>query len=114
VFFVHFTVAGVAGIMLRRGRADLHRAPAGAALAGFASTVWIQQVAPDAPSYPQRNIPNGRIELRCAAGALPEVVGPLTAPLVEVLAPAQRWWASGEDGRSVQAARRGAPVPCGA
>lgn len=56
-------------------------------LAGLVSSVWIQQVAPDADPYTQRNIPNGGVELVCPVGAMPRVVGPLTRPLVEVLAP---------------------------
>jgi AraC-like DNA-binding protein len=57
------------------------------ALAGLVSSVWIQQVAPDAEPYTHRNIPNGGVELLCAVGAVPRIVGPLTQPLVEVLAP---------------------------
>jgi AraC-like DNA-binding protein len=57
------------------------------ALAGLVSSVWIQQVAPDAPPYTHRNIPNGGVELLCRVGAMPRVVGPLTRPLVEVLTP---------------------------
>jgi len=61
--------------------------PPAAALAGVVSSVWIQQVAPDAEPYTHRNIPNGGVELVCSVGAVPRVVGPLTGPLVEVLAP---------------------------
>jgi AraC-like DNA-binding protein len=57
------------------------------AVAGLISAVWIQQVAPDAPPYTHRNVPNGSVEVLCEVGDLPRVVGPLTAPLVEVLAP---------------------------
>jgi AraC-like DNA-binding protein len=58
------------------------------ALAGVVSSVWIQQVAPDAPPYTQRNIPSGAVELVCRVGREPRVVGPLTGALVEVLEPA--------------------------
>jgi AraC-like DNA-binding protein len=58
-----------------------------AALAGLVSSVWIQQVAPGAESYTQRNIPSGGVELLCRAGAAPRVVGPLSGALVEVIAP---------------------------
>jgi AraC-like DNA-binding protein len=58
-----------------------------ASLAGLVSSVWIQQVAPDAQPYTHRNIPNGGVELLCRVGAVPRVVGPLTRPLVEVLIP---------------------------
>jgi AraC-like DNA-binding protein len=56
-------------------------------LAGIVSSVWIQQVAPDAPAYTQRNIPSGAVELVCRVGGEPRVVGPLTGASVEVLAP---------------------------
>lgn len=61
--------------------------PPAAALAGLASSVWIQQVAPDAMPYTQRNIPNGSVEVVCALGDMPRIVGPLTRPLVELLTP---------------------------
>jgi AraC-like DNA-binding protein len=57
------------------------------ALRDVVSTVWVQHVAADAEPYVQRHIPNGSVELRCEIGAAPQVVGPLTEPLVEVLAP---------------------------
>jgi AraC-like DNA-binding protein len=57
------------------------------ALAGLVSSVWIQQIAPDAPAYTQRNIPSGAVELVCCVGAVPRVVGPLTEAFVEVMAP---------------------------
>jgi AraC-like DNA-binding protein len=57
------------------------------ALAGLVSSVWIQQVAPGAEPYTQRNVPSGSVELLCRAGAAPRVVGPLSGALVEVMAP---------------------------
>jgi AraC-like DNA-binding protein len=60
------------------------------ALAGVVSSVWIQQVGPDAPPYVQRNIPSGGMELVCRSGREPRVVGPLTGALVEVLEPGTR------------------------
>jgi len=68
------------------GQSYVERAPV-AALAGLVSSTWIQRVAPDAEPYTQRNLPNGGVELLCRVGAMPRVVGPLTRPLVEVLAP---------------------------
>ena len=68
------------------GQSYVERPPV-PALAGLVSSVWIQQVAPDAKPYTQRNIPNGGVELLWSGGAVPRVVGPLTRPLVEVLAP---------------------------
>jgi AraC-like DNA-binding protein len=57
------------------------------ALASVISSVWIQQVAPDAAPYTHRNVPSGSVELLCRVGAVPRVVGPQTGALVEVLAP---------------------------
>jgi AraC-like DNA-binding protein len=68
------------------GQSYIERPPV-PALAGLVSSVWIQQIAPDADPYTHRNIPNGGVELLCQVGSLPRVVGPLTRPLVAVLAP---------------------------
>jgi AraC-like DNA-binding protein len=68
------------------GQSYIERPPV-PALAGLVSSVWIQQIAPDADPYTHRNIPNGGVELLCPVGSLPRIVGPLTRPLVEVLAP---------------------------
>jgi len=68
------------------GQSYIERPPI-PALAGLVSSVWIQQVSPDADPYTHRNIPNGGVELLCLVGSVPRVVGPLTRPLVEVLAP---------------------------
>jgi AraC-like DNA-binding protein len=76
----------MAGSVGAGGQSYVERPPV-AALAGVISSVWIQQVASDAEPYTQRNIPNGGVELLCAVGTVPRVVGPLTRPLVEVLAP---------------------------
>jgi AraC-like DNA-binding protein len=57
------------------------------ALADVVSTVWFQQVAADAPAYVHRNLPHGGSEIICTIGAAPRVLGPLTGPHVEVLAP---------------------------
>ncbi|HET9738108.1 MAG TPA: helix-turn-helix domain-containing protein [Solirubrobacteraceae bacterium] len=62
------------------------RAPA-PALAGVLSAVWIQRVAPDAPPYIHRTVPNGSVELACRVGAGAVLVGPRTGPDVSVLAP---------------------------
>jgi AraC-like DNA-binding protein len=68
------------------GQSHVERPPV-PGLREVVSTVWVQQVAADADPYVQRHIPNGAVELRCAVGAEPQVVGPLTEPLVEVFAP---------------------------
>jgi AraC-like DNA-binding protein len=61
--------------------------PPVAALRDVVSSVWIQQVARGTGPYVHRHIPNGAVELRCALGCEPQVVGPLTEPLVEVFEP---------------------------
>lgn len=81
-------MAGSAGVDgLGSGGLSYVERPPVAALADLVSSVWIQQVAPGAEPYTQRNIPNGGVELLCPVGAVPRIVGPLTRPLVEVLAP---------------------------
>ncbi|GAA5117992.1 helix-turn-helix transcriptional regulator [Pseudonocardia adelaidensis] len=61
--------------------------PPVAALADVVSTVWVQQIAADAPAYPQRNLPHGGTEIVCTVGATPQVAGPRTGPHVELLTP---------------------------
>jgi AraC-like DNA-binding protein len=56
-----------------------------AALAGHVSSAWVQQVGSE--PYVHRNVPSGCVELVCRVGEVPRVVGPLTVPLVETLAP---------------------------
>ena len=55
------------------------------ALGDLVRAVWIQRIG--AEPYLQRNLPTGGIELHCPIGSLPRLVGPLTGPSVEVLAP---------------------------
>jgi AraC-like DNA-binding protein len=68
------------------GQSYIERPPV-PALAGLVRSVWIQQVSPGADPYTHRNTPHGGVELVCVVGSVPRVVGPLTRPLVEVLAP---------------------------
>jgi AraC-like DNA-binding protein len=68
------------------GQSYVERPPA-PALRGLASLVWVQQVGRDAPPYVHRRIPNGAAELVCRVGSVPQVLGPLTEPVVEVLRP---------------------------
>jgi AraC-like DNA-binding protein len=68
------------------GQSYVERPPV-PALRELVSSVWIQQVARGAEPYVHRQIPNGAVELRCTVGSAPQVVGPLTEPLVEVLEP---------------------------
>jgi AraC-like DNA-binding protein len=55
------------------------------ALSDLVRVVWIQQIG--AEPYVQRNLPTGGVELHCPIGSLPRLIGPLTGPSVEVLAP---------------------------
>ena len=68
------------------GQSYVERPPV-ASLARLVSSVWVQQIAVDAQPYTQRDTPTGGVELTCALGAAPRVVGPSTGPLVETLAP---------------------------
>jgi AraC-like DNA-binding protein len=68
------------------GQIYIERPPA-PALAGAVASVWVQRVEPGAPPYTHRTVPNGSVELRCRVGGEPLVVGPLTAPEVDVLEP---------------------------
>ncbi|MFB9238411.1 DUF6597 domain-containing transcriptional factor [Plantactinospora siamensis] len=68
------------------GQTYVERSPA-PALRKIVSSVWVQQVGRAAAAYIHRRIPNGAVELVCRAGSTPQVIGPLTSPLVEVLQP---------------------------
>jgi len=82
-------------MMVRRARVgdqppteqSYHERRPAPALAGLVSSVWIQRVSPSATPYPHRNLPNGSVEFRCQVGVVPQIVGPLTRPMVELLAP---------------------------
>ena len=47
----------------------------------------MQEVAEGAPAHQQHHVPNGAVELQWRPGSPPRLVGPLTAPLIEELAP---------------------------
>jgi AraC-like DNA-binding protein len=66
------------------GQSYVERLPV-VGLADLVRTVWVQRMG--AEPYEQRNLPTGGIELHCPVGSVPRVVGPLTGPSVEVLAP---------------------------
>jgi AraC-like DNA-binding protein len=68
------------------GQTYVERAPA-PALAGVVASVWVQRVEPDAAPYTHRTVPNGSIELHCRVGGEAELIGPRTAPAVDVLEP---------------------------
>ena len=61
--------------------------PAGPALAGFVASVWVQQIAADAPAYRHREIPHGGVDLVCRIGAPPELVGTHTRGRLLTLPP---------------------------
>jgi len=54
-------------------------------LASAVRTVWIQRTGETA--YVQRHLPTGGVELHFPIGGRPQLVGPLTGPNVEVIAP---------------------------
>ncbi len=68
------------------GQDYVERLPA-RSLAALVSATWVQEVARDAPTYLQRHVPNGALELHWRPGSALRLVGPLTTPLVEELAP---------------------------
>src|ERR1700742_1350692 len=51
------------------------------------ASVWIQRVEAGSEPHPHRTIPHGSVEMQCAIGGLPEVVGPQTVPRVGTVAP---------------------------
>jgi AraC-like DNA-binding protein len=53
------------------------------ALAGRVRTVWVQRTG--SQPYVQRNLPTGGVELQFSIGAVPRLMGPLTAASVQVL-----------------------------
>lgn len=61
------------------------RAPV-AALAPYATCVWIQQVACGSAPYTHRTVPNGSAELVCEPGGMPRLAGPRTGPEEATLA----------------------------
>jgi AraC-like DNA-binding protein len=69
------------------GRQTNVERPPVSSLRELVSSVWTQQIGPDAVPYVHRRIPNGAVELICRVGSTPQVIGPLTEPVVEVLQP---------------------------
>jgi AraC-like DNA-binding protein len=63
----------------------LERRPA-PAIAPRVASVFVQYVAPGGNAHSHRTIPHGAVELSCAIGGLPHIVGPQTVPRVETLA----------------------------
>jgi AraC-like DNA-binding protein len=54
-------------------------------LAGVVRTVWIQRTGEGA--YVQRHLPTGGVEIHFPIGGRPQLLGPLTGPRLEVIAP---------------------------
>lgn len=53
------------------------------ALAGVVRTVWIHRTGEAA--YVQRHLPTGGVEIHFPIGGHPQLIGPLTGPLIEVI-----------------------------
>jgi AraC-like DNA-binding protein len=51
------------------------------------SCIWVQEVAAGSAGYEHRTVPNGGVEIACALGSSPVVVGPQSGPNLEVLEP---------------------------
>jgi AraC-like DNA-binding protein len=71
---------------LRSTQTYRDRRPA-AELSRHVACVSVQQVFPGSEPYTHRPVPNGSVELLCAVGAIPQVVGPQSGPLEHKLAP---------------------------
>jgi AraC-like DNA-binding protein len=56
-------------------------------LAGRLSCVWVQEVPRGAEPYAHRTVPNGGVEIACRIGEMPQLIGPQTGPVTEILAP---------------------------
>jgi AraC-like DNA-binding protein len=52
-------------------------------LAGVVRTVWIQRTG--GVAYVQRHLPTGGVEIHFPIGGHPQLVGPLTGPMIEVI-----------------------------
>jgi len=57
------------------------------ALARHVTCVWTQTVPMDSTAFMHRKAPTGSVELVCAVGSMPRIVGPQTGPIEETLAP---------------------------
>jgi AraC-like DNA-binding protein len=79
-------MAGPAKAETPSGRSYAERRPV-PALAGLVWSAWIQRVCADAAPYLHRNVPDGSVELSCAIGSVPRIIGPLTSPRVQVIRP---------------------------
>jgi AraC-like DNA-binding protein len=66
---------------------DVREWPPTPALAGHVTCVWAQTVSSRSTAFTHRKAPNGSVELVCAVGSMPRILGPQTGPVEETLAP---------------------------
>ena len=57
------------------------------ALARFVTCVWTQTVSSQSTTFTHRKAPHGGVELVCAVGSMPRIIGPQTGLVEETLAP---------------------------
>jgi AraC-like DNA-binding protein len=57
------------------------------ALARHVTCVWAQTVPLHSTAFTHRKSPNGSVELVCAVGSMPRILGPQTGPVEETLTP---------------------------
>jgi AraC-like DNA-binding protein len=56
-------------------------------LARHVTCVWAQTVSPHSTAFTHRKSPHGSVELVCAVGSMPRILGPQTGAIEETLAP---------------------------
>jgi AraC-like DNA-binding protein len=56
-------------------------------LVDHVACVWTQTVSSRSTAFTHRKSPNGSVEIVCAAGSTPRIVGPQTGPIEEALVP---------------------------
>jgi AraC-like DNA-binding protein len=66
---------------------SVHERRPASALAHHVTCVWIQTVSAHSSAFTHRRASNGSVELVCAIGSMPRILGPQTGPIEEVLAP---------------------------
>jgi AraC-like DNA-binding protein len=79
-------MVGPARVQAPAGHSYVERRPS-QSLTELVSSAWMQRISPTAVPYVHRNIPTGSVEFVCEIGSVPRIIGPLTCPRVEVLAP---------------------------
>ena len=66
---------------------SVHERRPAPALADHVTCVWTQTVSEHSTSFTHRKAPNGSVELVCAIGSMPRILGPQTGRIEEALAP---------------------------